>query len=644
MNDPFAIHNPTETKPVHRPRSRFFFRKQKGHMLDDYTVSEGRTPYLGLSADMHVFRIFLFVLLVFFALFIARAAYLQLTRGEYYRGVAEGNRIRIERLPATRGLFFDRFHTLLAENVPEFVLMIRPVDLSSNETDQQLLYTLLAPYGIQKEEITAVIDSHAQSREWIPVRGNIGHDQAIELMAILTKVPGIAVMTGSQRSYLLDGMMSLSHVFGYVGRPSIEDLSSGIGSNPSQLLGKAGLEKTYDAILHGIDGKKEIEVDALGKEREVLAQENPENGTHIILTIDAELQKIAEEVLTRNLTASQKKRGAVVMIDPRDGAIRALVSWPSFDANAFGQGLSSDAYQALLEDQNNPLFPRAISGMYPSGSTIKPIFAAGALEDSIITPQTTVQSVGGIYIGQWFFPDWKAGGHGLTNVYRAIAESVNTFFYYIGGGYGNFEGLGPNRLALWAKRFGLGTQTNIDLPGEAAGFIPTQDWKERERNELWYIGDTYHFAIGQGDVLVTPLQMALVAATVGNGGTRYEPHLVSAYQDSTGNETTWTPVTHDDVGVSLENINVVQNAMRQTVISETGSARSMQIVSAAVAGKTGTAQWNSTKDPHSWFIGFAPYQNPTISIAVLVEEGGNASMAVPVAREILSWYFMHRDE
>ncbi|MBI3626654.1 penicillin-binding protein 2, partial [Candidatus Uhrbacteria bacterium] len=250
---------------------------------------------------------------------------------------------------------------------------------------------------------------------------------------------------------------------------------------------------------------------------------------------------------------------------------------------------------------------------------------------------TTVNSVGGLHVNQWFFPDWKIGGHGYTNVTKALAWSVNTFFYMLGGGYQNFRGLGVSKIIRYAKSFGFGSPLGIDLPGERPGFLPTPEWKEQTQQEPWYIGDTYHLAIGQGGLLVTPLQLTVATAAVANGGTVYKPHLVRAFKT----ETSTTPVnpeilSHDFIAPA--NLAVVRQGLRETVTY--GSARVMSSLPVAVAGKTGTAQWNTHKDPHAWFVGFAPYANPEIVITVLIEEGGEGStVSVPVAQDFLSWYF-----
>lgn len=638
MTDPFAVQIPEGAKPVHGRPGRFFLRPRRGHELHDYTLAEGAAPYLGVSADKRMLRIFLIILGGIFAIFLIRAASLQLINGARYRGIAEGNRIRIEIVPASRGLMFDRQGVPLVRNMPQFVLTIRPVDFPHDLREQEQIFAMLADYQILREPIEAALREHPRSVEWIPVSLELDHGAMVELTSSVRDMPGVSVQSESRRYYDTGDATSFAHVLGYVGRPSVEELVKDPTLNQSKPFGKTGLESWYEDELRGVDGRKRVEVDALGNEEEILAQEEPRHGTHILLNLDSELQKQAEQILARTLKAARKERGAVVMLDPRDGGVRALVSIPAYNANEFTSGLTPDAYQTLTNDENRPLFPRATAGTYPSGSTIKPIFAAGALAEGVITPGTTFLSTGGIQISQWFFPDWRAGGHGPTNVYHAIADSVNTFFYYVGGGYGNFEGLGPGHLALWAKRFGLGVPTGIDFPGEAAGFVPTVDWKERERGEPWYIGDTYHMAIGQGDVLVTPLQMAVAAATIANGGVRYEPKLAAAVRDADGVETLIPPVIREQNFIDPQHLSVVRDAMRRTITD--GSGRSLSTLPVAAAGKTGTAEWSQNAPPHSWFVGFAPYRDPEIAIAVLVEEGGaEGSTAVPVAREILAWYF-----
>jgi penicillin-binding protein 2 len=263
--------------------------------------------------------------------------------------------------------------------------------------------------------------------------------------------------------------------------------------------------------------------------------------------------------------------------------------------------------------------------------------AAAALAEGLIIPTTSFLSTGGLTIGSWFFPDWKVGGHGETNVGKAIAESVNTFFYIIGGGFDAFTGLGVERITSYARLFGFGSLTGLDLPNEGEGFLPSKEWKEEVKGERWYVGDTYHLAIGQGDLLVTPLQMAVALSTVANGGTKYEPHVAKAVGDQ------WILPKGTVLPEELRQaIKIVREGMRQTVTS--GSARRLNSLPLAAAGKTGTAQIGGSSETHAWFTGFAPYENPEIAVVVLIEEGGEgSSTAVPVAENIFRWWYQNRD-
>jgi penicillin-binding protein 2 len=376
--------------------------------------------------------------------------------------------------------------------------------------------------------------------------------------------------------------------------------------------------------------------------KKIINEEPAQDGHNLLLSIDLELQQKAEEILRAHLEKNKIEKASLIIINPNNGEVLTMISYPYYDNNDFAQGIKTEAYQELLNNPSQPLFNRAVSGEFPSGSTIKPIFAAGALQEGVISENTSFLSNGGLWIGRWFFPDWRAGGHGLTNVRSAIANSVNTFFYYIGGGYGDFVGLGLDGLVKYSRLFGLGEKTGIDMSGEAAGFVPTREWKEEAKNEAWYIGDTYHFAIGQGDVLATPLQVANYTSVFANGGTLYKPRLVSKILDSSNNvvEDIKPEVVRENF-IDEYNMNVVREGMRQTVTS--GSARYLNSLPIEVAAKTGTAQWSTVKDTHAWFIGFAPYKNPELAFAILLEEGGEgSSTAAPIAYDILKWYFQEK--
>jgi penicillin-binding protein 2 len=590
----------------------------------------------------------LFLLLIFAGLFIllGQAAYLQIFKGNYYREMAEGNRIRLERSGAERGIIYDRNFKLLVKNVPDFSLTVTPADLPKDKDQKnQIINRLAEIIGDDPANIIQTINQDSKSYQPLILKENLDYEKAIQIEIESENMSGIKLEIGVRREYLneaADGqeVLSLSHILGYEGKITKEEIEANKNKEyfSTDYIGKTGVESYYEDVLRGRDGKKQIEVDALGKEKNVIAVVDPEKGDNVVLTVDFDLQEKLEQILNKHLKTAGKTKGAAVVMDPRNGEILALVSLPSFDNNIFAQGISEKEYQSLIGNPDEPLFTRAISGTYPSGSTIKPMLAAGALEEGIINQNTTFLSTGGIYYDKWFFPDWKAGGHGLTNVTRALAESINTFFYIIGGGYKDFNGLGVEKMKKYVELFGLGNKLGIDLPAEAPGLIPDQEWKEKVKKEEWYIGDTYHFAIGQGDVLVTPLQIASATSVFANGGTLYRPHVVGEITSDVHGPTFIKPQVIRENFIDPKNIEIVRQGLRQAVTS--GSAAKLQSLKVTSAGKTGTAQGATDSPSHAWFTGFAPYSNPEIVITVLVEEGGEGSgVAIDVAREFLDWYF-----
>jgi penicillin-binding protein 2 len=571
-----------------------------------------------------------FVCLLALGIFTGRTAYLQIYQGEYYRDIAESNRIRIHSIPSHRGILTDRNGIVLAENLASFRLVAYASALPKKEKFDALVKEVAVRFGLTEEDIREKITDAGKAEE-ILLKEDVPYDTAVAALADPDALEGVSVELSERRGYPTDAIPSLSHVLGYTGSLNAQEYAAlqDDGYRQFDVAGKQGIEAAHEKDLRGTFGEEVVEVNAQGELLRAISRKEPQDGKDLTLTIDARLQAYSEQVLQKYFENRPVKRGAVVAINPQNGEVLALVSYPAFDANLFSQGISSEAYKALLDDPDAPLFPRATSGQYPSGSVIKPIFAAAALTEGIITPQTTFLSTGGLMLGDRFFPDWRPGGHGITNVYHAIADSVNTFFYMIGGGNESFKGLGVEKLMEWAGKFGLGHKSGIDLTGEADGFLPSKEWKEEVKGEPWYIGDTYNVSIGQGDILVTPLQMARATAAVANGGMLMEPHLVI------GEETT------EPVRVVAEDIDkIVRDGMRDTVTN--GTARSLQSLPVDSGGKTGTAQWNVNKVPHSWFTGFAPFENPQITICVLVEQGGDITAAVPIARDILQWYFSQK--
>ncbi|MFZ4648252.1 MAG: penicillin-binding protein 2 [Patescibacteria group bacterium] len=623
---------------------------------------------VGLTFDLR--RLFWVRLMVFIFLgvIISRTVFLQIIKGDYYYGLSEGNRLRSEIIESKRGIIYDRNLIPLVHNSANFVLYVIPHDLPKDEETRDTLLRQVvnileagnnvnnkgpeesvnlvqdSPLFFQiKEQLSEIKNTSFKAYSPFFIADNIEYDKALRLYLECNGEPGVFLSNKIRRTYEIsaeDNSASFSHLLGYTGKISEKELAAQPNKyTPIDYIGKSGLEYIWEKELKGVPGRKDSEVDALGRVSKVVSETVAVDGQNLELAIDKGLQQQSEMVLRRYLEKLGLTSGSVVALDPRNGEVLAMVSLPAYDNNLFAKGIKKEDYQKFLDDPAMPLFDRAVSGEYPSGSTVKMVVATAALQEKVISEVTTVLSTGGLHVGAWTFPDWKPGGHGLVTVRSAIANSVNTFFYYVGGGYNDFVGLGVDRLAKYFKIFGLGEKTGIDLTGERAGFVPSAAWKKAVKGETWYIGDTYHLAIGQGDLTVTPLQVTNYTAAVANGGTLYQPRLVKSILDDKNQLIKEVPIKiiRNNLADS-NNLRIVREGMRETVTA--GSARSLQTVPVAVAGKTGTAQWSSKKYPHAWFAGFAPYEDPQIAIVVLVEEGREgSSVATPIAKEILTWYF-----
>lgn len=599
---------------------------------------DSQSDFLSLSLPSKKIRIFLIIIILGVSLLAVKSFYLQIIKGDYYFLLAENNRIRTKYIKAQRGIVYDRNENILVKNIFGFSLLITPADLPKSRNEREATLNRAAEISnVSINEIEEKI-SKANKYYWQPVviKTGIDYERAMALKIASADFLGISIENDYWRQYVYQH--SFSHILGYIGKINAEEYEQHKNDYLlSDNIGKTGLEKEYENHLRGQHGKKGVEVDSLGRIKKVISQEVSISGNDLILTIDADLQEKIYEILQTRL--DNRKAASVIVSNPQNGEILALVDYPSYENNLFSVGISQEDYSSLLADERKPLFDRSIAGEYPSGSTIKPVIASAALQEGIVTRRTSFNSLGGLWVAEkWFFPDWKSGGHGISNVIKAISESVNTYFYYIGGGFGDFEGLGIDRIAEYMDMFNLGKILNIDLPGEKSGLIPTPEWKQENKGEGWYIGDTYHLAIGQGDLLVTPLQVNSFTATIANGGTIYRPYLVKEIIYADGRKELIMSETLNNNFINAENINIVRQAMRETVIS--GSARSLSDLSVAVAGKTGTAQWNKSKSNHAWFTAFAPFNQPTFAITVLVEEGGEGSaIASPIAKEVISWWF-----
>jgi len=572
---------------------------------------------------------------------IGRSGFLQIAQGDRYRGLAEGNRLRALVLTAPRGILYDREHVQLVENTPSYQLVLVPVDIPADEPERTDLFKKVSKdFGVEAAELEEVYAGQdPRSFDAVPVGDELPRDAALLLQARPDEYPGVRADVRAVRRYT--DAEALSHVFGYVGKLTAEEYADHQDYELTDQIGKTGVEMSYESTLRGDNGAQNVEVDALGRVVNVLATQPPTPGDDLVLSVDAGLQHELYRSLTAAAKRSGKTKAAAVAVDPRNGEILALASVPGFDANAFALGTDTKKLGAQLTDPNQPLFNRTVGGTYSPGSTFKPFVAVGALQAGTIDEDTTYTDTGSITVGGQVFRSWKAGGQGTVDVIGAIAHSVNTFFFSIGGGYGDIDGIHIKGIDEIAAAFGFGSPSGLDLPGEAAGLLPTPEYKMETFNEDWFLGDTYNASIGQGFVLVTPLQLANATAAVANGGTLWWPHLgkTVVHPDGTTEDVQARALKENvaDPGA----ISTVREGMRATVTSGTGRALSDLPVEAA--GKTGTAQLGG-KETNAWFTAFAPYDEPTIAIAVLVEEAGEGSdFSAPVAEDVLRYWFSKRD-
>lgn len=624
------------------------FRKKSsysGGEIDDavLTVTQREAARIEWPLNRSWARTYFFLGMAVIVLLFGRGAYLNVAQGEKYRAIAEQNSIRRVPLPTPRGIIYDRFGVPLVRNMPSVDAVLVPFDAPKDDSARDALTKNLSQSLGISPDLMSDIWKNDKKNPLVPIilKKKLTQEEVIALLSQERLFPGVSIFKSAYREY--SDSLLFSHILGYEGKISESEYESEgkSGYLPTDSIGKQGLEQSYENELRGTRGFERIEVDAFGRTKKSLGTVQSAPGSDLFLGIDAGLQKKSFDALQSFLDAKELKRGAVVAIDPRDGAVRALVSIPSFDNNLFAEGIPSGDYQALIRDESKPLFNRAIAGEYPPGSTFKPVIAAGALSEGLITEDTVIESRGGIRIGNFFFGDWKA--HGFTDLRRALAVSSDVYFYSLGGGYGGISGLGMTRMKSYAERFGYGSPTGIDISGEGNGFLPSPEWKKEKIGERWYIGDDYHASIGQGFVTATPIQIANMVAAIANGGTLYAPRLVSQVRSAEGNMSLREPKILRSVGIDDRILKIIREGMREAVTE--GTAMSLSDLPVAVAGKTGTAQFGTGKKTHGWFASFAPYEVPEIALVVLVEnQEEDTYNAVPVTKEIYEWYFRDRSK
>lgn len=593
-------------------------------------------------------------LILVFCMIGLRLFYLQILRGKDFRSLSENNRVRQQVILAPRGLIKDRNGEILVQNQASFNLVAVPFDLPKDGLSGEIV-SLAKAFNLTMEEISAKIGSvDKNSIDPVVIKQDMTQQESILFDTRASEFAGFYVQQIPIRDYI-DGP-AFSHVIGYTGLVGPKDLQ-GLDESLYDMIdyiGKSGVETSYEKYLHGSNGQKMVEVDATGKLLDVLGENSPTPGDTLQLNIDKGLQ----ERLYKDLSTGNKKAAAVAM-DPRNGQILALVSLPGFDNNLFAHGIKSDDYLGLLNDKNLPLFNRAIAGTYPPGSTVKPMVASAALQEGVVTPETIIYDNGVLVIPNQFDPrmnynfyGWKLTGLGPMTVKSAIALSSDIYFYVVSGGYPKSAvktGLGAEKLADYYRKFNLGQPTGIDLQGEKSGLVPDPEWKARYFKDdailsKWYLGDTYHIGIGQGDLLVTPLQVSEWISVIANNGVGYKPQVVNKIINNDGQiEFVNQPQILIKDFLSPEILKTVQEGMRQTITSGTG--RQLNDLLITSAGKTGTSQFDGSdpKRTHAWFTAYAPYENPQIVITVLVEAGGEGNVAsVPVVKDALKWWAENR--
>ena len=588
------------------------------------------------------FTIAILILLMFWG----RVFWLQVWRGNYYAERSAKNNIRIYQIRPPRGIVYDRDGKTLAENISNFNLLAVPADLPKNQDDlakwSEKLSKILKKENSELLGFIKTLDKNSTGP--VLLAENLERNILITLETQLPNLSGVFINKETERIYIDSSYFS--HLLGYLGKTSANDIKDKSGYSLLDFIGKDGIELQYENELRGKSGKIAVAVDSDNTVLNTIIAEEPQTGNNLTLNIDYDLQKVLTDALKNKMVETNSFGAAAVMIDVNTGGIISLVSLPNFNNDVFNRGIGQSEYQNIVNNKTKPLFNRAIGGTYPSGSTIKPFIASAALAENIIDPNYKIDdTLGYIAVPNQYNPDiiytyrdWRA--HGFVDMERAIAVSANVYFYEIGGGYKNIKGLGIERIKKYLNLFGFGKTANIDLPGEASGLIPDPEWKKKVKNEPWVTGDTYNVSIGQGDVLVTPLQMAAGIAAIANGGSLWKPQILKKIINDAG-ETLKTvkPELIRNNLMENEKLKIIREGMRRAVTE--GSVWFLNDLPFKVAGKTGTAQVTNTfKKTNAWFTGFAPYDSPEIAMAIVIEGAGEGSTAaVPVAKEVFNWYY-----
>ena len=566
--------------------------------------------------------ILLGIVLVSFCVLLVRTWQLQVVQGEYFLRLSEQNRLRSLRTKSLRGKILDRHGRVLADNRAAYTLMAMPADLPPREQLLPLLRTL----NIEIDPETLYPRRRTAALKPVPIQRDVPRDQVAYFAEHRMDFPGMFIEVEPLRTYPYGTLAA--HVLGYLGEINEQQLQRATSSSYylGDLIGQAGLEQVHEAELRGQPGLRQVEVDALGRETQVIASRPAKPGFDLVLTLDLQLQQLAERLL-------ENHRGSIVALDPRNGQILAIASHPTFDPNAFVPRLSLAAWRVLSTDVAYPLHNRATQGQYPPGSVFKIVTALAALAEGVVTTRTSVCCPGHYDYGEHTFRDWKPSGHGCVQLRMALAQSCDVYFYHVG------QMLGIDRIAHYAQAFGLGQPTGFAPSLEKSGLIPSSQWKRRVRNQPWYAGETLSVAIGQGYTTTTPLQIVNMTATLANGGTLYRPTIVLRQESLYGPDPLATPPTVlHQLRVSPQHIAAVQQGLWSVVNDAKGTGKLAHHGHIAMAGKTGTAQVVQLPEHdaspqrqallperhrhHAWFVAYAPFDDPLIAVVIMIEHAG----------------------
>lgn len=608
------------------------------------------TPLKNLDRELARFQGRLKAGAVFVALLatalLGRAFYLQIVQHEHYIERAESNRISLVPTAPHRGLILDRNGRILAENYSAYTLELTQAKTEDmNATLDEIGKLIEITPGQLRRYRRLLSESH--EFETVPLKSKLTDEEVAILAANRYRLPGVEVKARLFRNY--QAGPGMAHVLGFVGRINDRDLKHLRETNlernyrGSVHIGKTGLEQSYETLLHGRTGFDQMETDASGRAVRMLSRIPPVPGKDLRLYLDVELQAVAERVFGDYL-------GGLVALDPNTGGVLALVSKPGFDPNLFVDGIDPESWKALNESPERPMVNRVLRGIYPPGSTIKPFMALAGLELGLRRPADSIVDPGYFSLpnSRHRFRDWKRGGHGVVDLKKSISQSCDTYYYRLA------VDMGIDRIHDYLAKFGLGEKTGIDMEGESSGLLPSREWKQRRWKQPWYPGETVIAGIGQGYHLTTPLQLATAAAMLANGGKRIEPRLVQALREPLAQ--TWQPLpgaVRGQVAITPAHLALVREGMMDVMRPGGTAAASVAGAPYTVAGKTGTAQVVGIKQgarydagrlarvhrDHALFIAYAPAENPTIAVAVMVENGGSGSgTAAPIARAVFDYY------